>query len=136
MSRGALHTPSSTARPAAAAALPPPAIDAAALQAAATEASAWLRSLAHPTRLMLLCALAEGERCVADLEAATGIGQPSLSQQLGVLRRDALVLTRREGKFIHYRLASPAVVTLLHLLQAQFCAPPPVRRASRKKAHA
>jgi len=109
--------------------------DAAALQASATEASAWLRSLAHPARLMLLCALVDGERCVADLELATGITQPSLSQQLGVLRRDALVATRREGKFIHYRLASPAVIGLLQLLQAQFCAPPVARRAPRKKAN-
>ncbi|MGA1288883.1 MAG: ArsR/SmtB family transcription factor, partial [Rubrivivax sp.] len=67
------------------------------LQAAAVQAAALLRSLANPERLILMCALAEGERCVSELAQSTGIQQPTLSQQLGVLRDEGLVSTRRAG---------------------------------------
>lgn len=70
---------------------------------------------------MLLCALAEGERCVFELAQATGIHQPTLSQQLGVLRDEGLVATRREGKFIHYRVASAPALELLAALHRLFC---------------
>lgn len=100
---------------------------AAALQAAATQAVPLLRALANPERLVLLCALAQGELCVSDLAALTGIQQPTLSQQLGVLRAEGLVATRREGKFIHYRVASPPALALLAVLHDHFCPKPPAR---------
>nr|WP_241879372.1 metalloregulator ArsR/SmtB family transcription factor [Psychrobacter sp. PraFG1]UNK06147.1 metalloregulator ArsR/SmtB family transcription factor [Psychrobacter sp. PraFG1] len=75
-------------------------LDIAALKASATKASALLKSLSHSDRLLLLCQLVESEACVRDLEQATGIKQPSLSQQLGVLRDNGLVSTRREGRQI------------------------------------
>lgn len=106
--------------PATAAALSPQA-----MQASAGEAAAMLKALAHPDRLMLLCQLAGGERSVADLGALAGVGQPSLSQQLGVLRGERLVATRREGKQVIYRLASPAALALLQTLHALFCEPEP-----------
>lgn len=69
------------------------------------EASAdLLRVLGHPVRLTLLTAMIDGEPSVSEIEAATGVGQPLLSQQLGVLRRARLVETRREAKQIFYRL--------------------------------
>ncbi|MDP3085966.1 MAG: metalloregulator ArsR/SmtB family transcription factor [Rubrivivax sp.] len=94
-----------------------------ALQAAAGRATGLLRSLANPERLILMCALADGERCVGELAALTGIHQPTLSQQLGVLRDEGLVLTRREGKFIHYRVASTQALELLALLHRLYCGP-------------
>ena len=51
-------------------------------------AASLLKSLANPDRLLLLCQLVEGERSVTELEALTGIRQPTLSQQLGVLRNE------------------------------------------------
>lgn len=63
-----------------------------------------LKALAHATRLAILIALVDGERSVGDLEKASGIGQPALSQQLAVLRNAALVETRREAKLIFYRI--------------------------------
>ncbi len=93
------------------------------LQACAHEAAAMLKALANPDRLLLLCQLLDAEQTVADLGGLTGIAQPTLSQQLAVLRHERLVITRREGKSIHYRVASPAVRALLHTLHQLYCAP-------------
>lgn len=101
---------------------------AAALRDAADQASALLRTLANPDRLMLLCELVAGERSVSELAEATGLQQPSLSQQLGVLRNEGLVETRREGKFIYYSLASPEAARVLQLLYELYCAPRRTRR--------
>ena len=65
-----------------------------------------LKALANQDRLLLLCQLSQGERNVSELEELLGIGQPTLSQQLAVLRREALVETRRDGKQIHYRIST------------------------------
>ena len=91
------------------------------LQKRAHEAAALLKALANPDRLLLLCHLVEAERAVAELGAMTGIGQPTLSQQLAVLRSEGLVLTRRSGKSIHYRIASPAVHAVLSTLYQLYC---------------
>ncbi len=81
--------------------------------------------MANPDRLMLLCQLIGAERSVSELGRLAGIGQPSLSQQLGVLRGERLVATRREGRAVMYRAASPAVMALLRTLQRLFCPPAP-----------
>ena len=67
--------------------------------------------------------LVGGERSVGELGASAGIEQPSLSQQLGVLRGERLVATRREGKQVIYRIASPAALTVLEALHGLFCEP-------------
>ncbi len=103
--------------------------DLAQLQASAERACALLKALAHTDRLVLLCRLTQGEFCVGELEADLGIRQPSLSQQLGVLRQEGLVETRREGKHIHYRLASDDALAILQVLHARMCPPAPTRRA-------
>lgn len=97
-------------------------LDIAQLRAAASEATALLRSLAHEDRLLLLCKLSMEELCVSELEAALGIHQPTLSQQLGVLRRQGLVSTRRDGKNIYYRVADPRALAVLQTLYQLFCA--------------
>ena len=93
------------------------------LRQAASRASTLMRVLANDDRLLLLCMLLEGELCVSELEARTGIVQPTLSQQLGVLRNEALVETRREGKRIYYRLTSDDAVSVLQLLNTLYCPP-------------
>jgi len=105
------------------------AIDLDELRNAADSACRLLKSLSNPDRLLLLCRLAQGEACVSQLEEELGIVQPTLSQQLGVLRDDNLVMTRRDGKHIHYRLAIPAALAVISTLQAQFC-PPSKKRSS------
>lgn len=92
------------------------------MQDASLQASKLLKSLSHPDRLLLLCQLTQGEYCVGELESLVGVGQPSLSQQLGILRKDALVATRRDGKQIYYRIASDDALAVLQLLYQRFCA--------------
>jgi ArsR family transcriptional regulator len=96
-------------------------IDPVALQAAAGRASGLLKALSNPDRLLLLCQLVEGEHSVGALEAATGIGQPTLSQQLTVLRNGDLVATRREGKQIFYSIASAEAMAVLQVLYRIYC---------------
>ena len=91
------------------------------MHAAAGKASQLLKSLSHPDRLMLLCQLTQGEHCVSQLEEKVGLGQPSLSQQLGILRKDGLVNTRREGKQIYYSVASEDALAILNVLYDRFC---------------
>jgi DNA-binding transcriptional ArsR family regulator len=92
------------------------------LQASAARACALLRVLANVDRLVLLCRLAEGEFCVNELEADLGIRQPTLSQQLGVLRQKGLVDTRRHGKHIYYRLVSEDAAAIMEVLHRRMCA--------------
>ena len=92
------------------------------MQQSSQQASQLLKSLSHPDRLLLLCQLTQGEYCVSELETLVGVGQPSLSQQLGILRKDELVATRREGKQIYYCIASDDALAVLQLLYERFCA--------------
>jgi ArsR family transcriptional regulator len=96
-------------------------IDPEQLRAAAGRAVGALKLLANEDRLLLLCQLSQGEACVSDLEATLGIRQPTLSQQLGVLRHEGVVETRREGKNIYYRVASPELLQLLATLYQLYC---------------
>ena len=84
-------------------------------------ASKFLKGLANKNRLVVLCALAEGEKNVSELEKILGIRQPTLSQQLARLRVDNLVRTRRESKQIFYSIASDEAELLLGLLFKLFC---------------
>jgi DNA-binding transcriptional ArsR family regulator len=99
-----------------------------AMQAAAEAASGLMRVLANRDRLLLLCELTEGEKNVGELQEATGIVQPTLSQQLAVLREEALVATRRDGKNIYYSIASPQALAVLQVLYEQFCTPATTRK--------
>jgi ArsR family transcriptional regulator len=97
------------------------AIDPARLRGAAGQAVGTLKLLANEDRLLLLCQLSQGELCVSDLEEELGIHQPTLSQQLGVLRTEGVVATRREGKNIFYSVADPAALEILTVLYRLYC---------------
>lgn len=73
---------------------------------------------------MLLCQLSQGERSVGELEELLGIQQPNLSQQLGVLRAEGLVDTRREGKRIFYSVKDAKALQLLGTLYELYCPQP------------
>ena len=103
-----------------------PGVDA--MRRAADRATATLQVLANPDRLLLLCHLAQGECCVSDLETALDIRQPTLSQQLGVLRTKGLVATRKKGKYVHYRIADDGVHALLDTLYRVYCKKASARR--------
>lgn len=96
-------------------------IDPEVLRAAAGRAVGALKVLANEDRLLLLCQLSLGEMCVGDLEETLAIRQPTLSQQLGVLRSEGVVDTRREGKRIFYRVVDPNHLQMLALLYRLYC---------------
>lgn len=78
-----------------------------------------LKALAHDVRLKLMRTLLEnGEKSVGELETATGVGQPGLSQQLAILRKAELVQTRRDAKLVFYSLAPDSLESTAKLLCA------------------
>lgn len=85
------------------------------------------RALAHPLRWRILTTLASAERNVGEIEQATGIGQPGLSQQLGVLRKAGLVDTRKAAKLVFYSLAHD---DLAHVTAALAALSPEISRPS------
>jgi DNA-binding transcriptional ArsR family regulator len=96
-------------------------IDLADMHKAADQACRLMKVLANSDRLMLLCELAQGEKCVSELEEILGIQQPTLSQQLTVLRNEELVTTRREGKNIYYQISSPEALAVMQVLYKNYC---------------
>ncbi len=91
------------------------------LKRTADDAGRLLKALANTDRLLLLCQLSQEELCVQDLEERLDIHQPTLSQQLGVLRTEGLVETRREGKRIYYRVASAEALAVVRTLYDLYC---------------
>lgn len=91
------------------------------LRRSAKQACGLLGVLANEDRLLLACQIAHHEHSVGELEELLDIRQPTLSQQLGVLRQAGLVETRREGKRIFYRLASPEALAVIDTMYGQFC---------------
>jgi DNA-binding transcriptional ArsR family regulator len=87
----------------------------------ATRACGVLGAMSNPSRLLILCYLAEGEKSVGELEPLIGLSQSALSQHLAVLRGKHMVRTRREGQSILYSLASKEATALMHTLHEQFC---------------
>lgn len=93
------------------------------MKARVEEASAFLKTLSNPDRLLVACALVDGERAVRELEDLLGIRQPGLSQQIAGLRAAGLIVGRKEGKQVFYRLTDPRVETFITTMHALFCAP-------------
>jgi len=89
-------------------------------RAAADAAAERLKIYAQPQRLMILSCLLTGEHNVGEIEAATGIGQPALSQQLAELRRADMVRTRRVSRLVVYRLADTKIETCVRTIEAMF----------------
>ena len=89
----------------------------------AEKASSLLKSMSHPSRLMVLCHLMNGECPVSVLNQAVPLSQSALSQHLASLRDAGLVETRRESQAIHYRLNSKAVSDILQALYRIYCNP-------------
>lgn len=93
------------------------------LMAQARKASELLKALSHETRLMILCLLSEREMSVSEIEDIIELPQATVSQQLARLRQDKLVVTRREGRTIFYRIADSDVTTIIESLYDLFCRP-------------
>jgi DNA-binding transcriptional ArsR family regulator len=87
-------------------------------------AADFLKKLAHPSRMMIVCALVDGERSVRDLEDTLGIRQPGLSQQIAELREAGFIAGRKESKTVFYRLADRRVAEFIAMMHRMFCETP------------
>jgi len=87
----------------------------------ATKASNFLKTVSHEGRLMILCHLVTGEKSVTELESLLSARQAAVSQQLSRLRMEGLVIPRRDGKAIYYRLADNRPKRILELVYELFC---------------
>lgn len=103
------------------------------MKANVDEASAFLKKLSNPDRLLVCCALIDVELSVRELEDFLGIRQPGLSQQLAELREAGLIEGRKDGKQVFYRLADPRVVTFITTMHRLFCKRPGRRSQSAKR---
>ncbi|POU20165.1 transcriptional regulator [Acinetobacter sp. ACNIH3] len=81
-----------------------------------------LKSLANTDRLIILCHLYQAELNVSQIENLTHIQQPTLSQQLMMLRKSDVVSTRRDGKQIFYSIKDQNLVVILNTLYQLYCA--------------
>lgn len=87
----------------------------------ATVASNFLKAISHEGRLMILCHLVSGEKSVTELEELLAARQAAVSQQLSRLRLEGLVIPRREGKTIYYRLSDDRPRKILECVYDLFC---------------
>ena len=91
------------------------------MQSSADDACRLMKVLSNRDRMMLLCQISQGEMCVSELEECLDIHQPTLSQQLTVLRNEELVETRREGKQIYYSLSNDVALEVMDVLYRNYC---------------
>jgi DNA-binding transcriptional ArsR family regulator len=72
-----------------------------------------LTSIGNPVRVQILLAIGTGEACVCHLEALLGLRQAYISQQLMILRKQKIISSRREGKYVYCQLAKPEILEII-----------------------
>jgi DNA-binding transcriptional ArsR family regulator len=87
----------------------------------AEQAAEWLKTIAHPDRLFILCQLVDSELCVGDLLKNSRLSQSAFSQHLALLRNKEMVKTRKESQTVYYSLADDHVAELIETLHNVFC---------------
>lgn len=105
-----------------------------AMTAHAEQAAELLQALSNPHRLMILCALSEGELKVSELNDRLKLSQSALSQHLAILRKQALVTTRRQSQAIFYSVAPGPAMDIVKLLHHHFCSTPNPTSSSHNNA--
>ena len=96
-------------------------IDPRRMAAAAQRASELMKTLGHKDRLMVLCHLSSGEKCVSELASLLEIPQSPLSQHLARMRKEQLVSTRREAQTIYYSIASKEAAAFIETMHGLYC---------------
>jgi ArsR family transcriptional regulator len=74
-----------------------------------------LTTISNPTRVQILLAIGTGEACVCHLESLLELRQAYISQQLMTLRKKKIITSRREGKYIYYRLIKPEILDVVRV---------------------
>jgi len=77
-----------------------------------------IKAMAHPSRLMMLHALGEGEMCVCDLQKLVGSDLSTVSKHLSVMKKAGLVEDRKEGLRVHYSLRVPCILGFMECVEA------------------
>ena len=98
-------------------------LDISELETNAGQATAFLKALSHPKRLLVLCNLVDGEVTSGELAERLDISHPNLSQHLSRLKAEKLVETRRTATTIYYRISDPRISKIINVLFEMFCAP-------------
>ncbi len=96
-------------------------IDSRAMQRVAGDAVQMLKELANENRLMIMCALSEGEQSVSELNRRIDLSQSALSQHLARLRASGMVQTRRNGQVVYYSLPETEALDVIRLLHDLYC---------------
>lgn len=91
------------------------------LEQTAEQVSALMKTLSAPNRLLILCQLVAGEKCVGDLCGLLEMKPPAMSQQLSILRREGLLSTRREGQTVYYFIEDESILKLMNFLYENYC---------------
>jgi ArsR family transcriptional regulator, virulence genes transcriptional regulator len=100
------------------------------MSAHAEVAAHMLKALAHRARLLVMCRLVDGETSVGELRTHVGLSMSALSQHLSVLRKVALVTTRRQSQIVFYSLTEGPALGVMQALYEAYCAP---RRSKRRR---
>ncbi len=87
----------------------------------ASEASEFLKAISHEIRLLAICNIGEGELSVHEMEERCCTSQSNLSQHLGKLRDRGVLVTRKEGNQVFYRLKDKKTLQLIKVLMDKFC---------------
>ncbi|MGL4475625.1 MAG: ArsR/SmtB family transcription factor [Shewanella sp.] len=96
-------------------------IDKTAMVNNAEQAAKWLKAIANPYRLMILCQLLDNEYCVNEMNEHIPLSQSALSQHLAVLRKEQLVDCRKSSQVVYYRLKNDKVREVIAIMYKQFC---------------
>ena len=91
------------------------------LETNASDAASLLKALSNESRLLILCNLVSGEKCVGELNDRIPLSQSALSQHLARLRKDELVSIRKEAQTVYYQIASPEAEQIIEVLYNVYC---------------
>lgn len=91
------------------------------LESNATDAAGLLKALSNESRLLILCNLVSGEKCVSELNERIPLSQSALSQHLARLRKDDLVSIRKVAQTVYYRISSPEAEQIIEVLYNVYC---------------
>lgn len=77
-----------------------------------------IKAMGHPSRLMMIDALAEGEKCVCELQQLVGSDMSTVSKHLSVLRNAGIVDDRKQGLQVYYSLRCPCIINFFGCVEA------------------
>lgn len=87
----------------------------------AERACVLLKAMSNEWRLIILCQLSEGEKTVSELQGLLGLSQSALSQHLAILRREKIVMAKKQAQSVTYSLSGEEATAIMATLHDLFC---------------